>query len=63
VDSDIGEFFVVAKFQGKGVGHQVAEKIFDQFPGTWEVRQMLAKQPAIDFWRRVIASYTHGKFS
>jgi predicted acetyltransferase len=63
VDWDMGEFFVIAKFQGKGVGRHAAEKFFDQFPGIWEVRQMVANQPAIDFWRRVIESYTHGQFT
>ena len=63
VEWDMGEFFVIAKFQGKGVGRYAALKTFDRFPGTWEVRQMVSNQPAIDFWRRVIESYTHGHFT
>ena len=37
VDWNMGEFFVVSKFQGKGIGRSVAEQIFNRFPGVWEV--------------------------
>lgn len=63
VNWDLGEFFIVAKFQGKGVGRKVAVQIFDQFPGVWEVRQMLDNMPAIQFWKTVIQKYTQGEFS
>ena len=62
VDWDMGEFFVISKFQGKGVGRFVAERIFDQFPGVWEVRQIPENKGAVDFWEKVIRTYTHGKF-
>lgn len=62
VDWNVGEFFIVAKFQGKGVGRYVAEQIFNQFPGTWETMQIPENKAAIDFWERVVNKYSNGKF-
>lgn len=62
VDWKIGEFFITAKYQGKGVGKQVACQIFDQLPGTWETHQIPENQAAIDFWENVVNSYTNGNF-
>lgn len=62
VDWNVGEFFIISKFQGKGVGSYVAEQIFNQFPGIWETTQMPLNQPAIDFWNKVVEKYTHGKY-
>lgn len=62
VDWNIGEFFVVSKFQGKGVGFYVAEQIFSQFHGVWETTQMPENKAAIDFWEKVVTHYTGGQF-
>ena len=62
VDWNIGEFFIVSKFQEKGVGSYVAEQIFDQFPGIWETSQIPENRAALDFWRKVVDSYTNGQF-
>ncbi len=61
-DWNMGEFFIVGKFQGKGVGRQVAFELFDQFPGQWEVMQMPPNVPAIKFWKKIIAEYSHHQF-
>jgi chloramphenicol 3-O phosphotransferase len=62
VDWNIGEFFIVSKFQGKGVGSYVAEQVFNQFPGIWETSQIPENKAAIEFWNRVISRYSHGQF-
>lgn len=62
VDWNMGEFFVVSKFQGKGVGRHVAKEIFNQFPGVWEVTQIPENKVAIAFWEKIISQYTHGNF-
>lgn len=62
VDWHIGEFFIVSKFQGKGVGRYVAEQIFNQFPGVWETSQIPENKAAIDFWEKVVTHYTNGQF-
>ncbi len=63
VDWNMGEFFVVSKFQKKGVGTSAAEQVFHLFPGIWEVAQMPENQGAIDFWGKMIDRYTKGKFT
>ncbi len=63
IDWTVGEFFVVAKFQGKSVGRKVARKLFIQFPGKWEVMQIPENTAAIHFWEKVISEYTNGDYS
>ena len=62
VDWNIGEFFIVSKFQGKGVGRYAAEQVFNRFPGVWETSQIPENTAAIEFWDRVIRRYSHGQF-
>jgi predicted acetyltransferase len=62
-DWNMGEFFIVGRFQNKGIGCLVAKQLFDRFPGKWEVSQMLDNIPAIQFWKKVICDYTQGHFS
>lgn len=62
VDWNIGEFFIVSKFQGKGVGSYVANQIFNQFPGIWETTQIPENKAAIDFWEKVVSKYSQGRF-
>ena len=62
VDWNIGEFFVISKFQGKGIGRYAAELVFNQFPGTWETTQIPENKAAIDFWKNVVTRYTNGQF-
>jgi predicted acetyltransferase len=59
---DMGEFFIMRKFRGRGLGQQVACNIFDRFRGRWEVRVVVQNNPALAFWRKVIGRYTGGKF-
>jgi len=36
--------------------------VFDTFRGKWEVTQLTRNVEAQAFWRRVIASYTGGRY-
>jgi len=58
----IAEFFVMRKYRRTGVGKTVACRIFDLFPGKWEVIQHKNNLPAIIFWEAVINEYTRGRF-
>lgn len=62
IDWNIGEFFILAKFQGKGIGQKVAKDIFSKHPGKWEVLVMPENKPALPFWRKVISSITDGNY-
>ncbi|MCC2646787.1 MAG: GCN5-related N-acetyltransferase [Rickettsiaceae bacterium] len=63
VDWNIGEFFILAKFQGSVISKKVAFQIFDNFPGTWETAAMPDNTKAIGFWRKVVAEYTANNFT
>ena len=59
---NIAEFFVMKKYRRKGVGKAASMKIFDMFPGGWEVSQWENNLPAQNFWKQVIGRYTNGKY-
>ena len=58
----MSEFFVMRKYRRRGVGALVATRIFDRFPGRWEVWEIERNVAAQAFWRRVIGRYTGGRF-
>ena len=60
--TDMDEFFVMRKYRRKGVGKEVATRLFDMFPGCWEVREVQPNVGAQAFWREVIREYTAGQF-
>lgn len=59
---NIAEFFVMKKYRRKGVGKVAAMKIFDMFPGGWEISQWANNLPAQNFWKQTINEYTNGKY-
>ncbi len=59
---NMGEFFVLAKFQGKGIGRIVATSVFKEHPGSWEVSVIPENKSAAQFWRRIISDVTHNSF-
>ncbi|MDP1974619.1 MAG: GNAT family N-acetyltransferase [Alphaproteobacteria bacterium] len=59
---NMGEFFILAKFQGKGVAQQVANMVWLKFPGTWEVLTIPEMSYALKFWRKTINQFTNGHY-
>ncbi|MHB9025174.1 MAG: GNAT family N-acetyltransferase [Armatimonadota bacterium] len=60
---ELAEFFVLPRYRRQQVGRTVACRIFGMFPGRWRVMQLVANEPAQQFWRAVIGEYTGGQFS
>ena len=60
---NIAEFFVMKKYRQKGIGKVVAMRIFDMFPGGWEISQWTKNLPAQIFWSKVVEDYTNGKYN
>ncbi len=58
----VGEFFITAKFQGKGVANYVAEQIWLMHPALWELRVIPENQSALKFWRKAVAKFTGGDY-
>jgi predicted acetyltransferase/RimJ/RimL family protein N-acetyltransferase len=59
---NMGEFFLLAKFQRKGIARNVARQIFDLHQGTWSVGAIPMNKRALNFWRRVISEYVSGDY-
>ncbi len=61
-DFRMAEFFVSRAARRLGVGAAAVNLIFDRFPGRWEILEHQRNSAAVGFWRKVVASYTHGKY-
>jgi predicted acetyltransferase len=59
---DISEFFILRRHRRQGIGGEVARRMFDTFPGKWEVTQLTSNVEAQKFWRRVIGEYTGERY-
>lgn len=62
VDWNVGEFFIVAKFQGTGLGEEIGKQLCDRFPGVWEAAAMPENTASLHFIRKVVERYTNGAF-
>lgn len=60
---NMGEFFILAKFQGKGIGKQAVEQIWNIHKALWEVSVIPENKRALNFWRKVISDFTDGVYS
>lgn len=61
-DWNMGEFFIMRKFQRKGVGKHAAYECFKQFPGVWTIEVIPGNEGAYRFWRSIISHYTKNNF-
>jgi predicted acetyltransferase len=60
---NMGEFFIIAKFQGQGIANQVAKEIWNMHPGKWEVSVIPNNKSALNFWGKAISEFTSGTFN
>jgi predicted acetyltransferase len=56
VDWNMGEFFVAAPYQRRKIGQTIAQLVFAQFPGIWEVAVIPENTGALKFWLKTISS-------
>lgn len=61
-DWNMGEFFILAKFQGMGIGKHIAHQIWNMYPGLWEVSIIPENKKALAFWRRAISQFTDDNY-
>lgn len=57
----IAEFFILRKYRKQGLGATVARRVFELFPGKWEVSVILKNPDGMKFWETVIQAYTLGQ--
>jgi predicted acetyltransferase len=61
-DYRMGEFFIARGHRGLGVGRGAVQLILDRFAGRWEINEYQRNPNAVKFWRRVVTTYTGGRF-
>lgn len=64
IDYFVNEFFLLQSLRGKGIAERVANIIFDQFNGKWELFTNPLEKNIIGqkFWRKTISNYTNGVY-
>ena len=62
VSHKIDQFFILAKFQHKGIGRKVVSQICDKYPGEFEAHVLTQNKKALLFWHKVIGAYTKEKY-
>jgi predicted acetyltransferase len=60
---NMGEFFIIARFQGKGIASIVAQKTWKLFPGKWQISVIPENKKAIAFWEKNIKDFTEDTFN
>ncbi len=58
VDWNMGEFFILAKFQGKGIAYTIVNQVFKEHLGKWSIAVMPENIKAVKFWRKVASEVT-----
>ena len=61
-DWNIGEFFILDRYQRHGVGKIAAKKIWQLHPGKWEVSVIPENNSALKFWENTISKFTTNVF-
>lgn len=62
VDYRMAEFFIARTRRRLGIGETAVQLILSRFAGRWEITEYLRNAGAVSFWRRVVATYTHGSY-
>jgi predicted acetyltransferase len=55
---DIAEFFILRGYRRRGIGAEVAAKVWRLCPGLWEVRVRAKNAAALQFWNSAVARFT-----
>ena len=62
IDYRMAEFFVLRTRRRLGIGRTAVQLILSRFAGRWEITEYLRNSGAVNFWRRVVATYTKGTY-
>ena len=63
IDYRMAEFFVARARRRLGIGQTAVKLILSRFAGRWEITEYLRNAAAVTFWRRVVGSYTGGRYT
>lgn len=54
---EMAEFFILRRYRRQQVGRRFATMVFQTFPGSWRICQLVRNTPAQAFWRNIIPKY------
>ena len=60
--NEIAEFFVLNKYRKHGAGTFMANEMFKKYKGKWEIKTLLRKKQAQEFWRKVVKDASRGNY-
>ncbi len=63
IETRFGEFFIMRKYRGRGVGEDVARQVFERFPGPWALSEITSNTGAQRFWRTILGRQVNGEFT
>ena len=55
---DMAKFFILRRYRRRGVGKELAARVWRRCPGSWEVRVRANNVPALEFWHSAVAKFT-----
>ena len=55
---DIAEFFILRGYRRQGMGTVSAHRVWESFPGPWQLRVMESNQAGFHFWQHAISRFT-----
>ena len=58
----LADFFIRRNFRRRGIGRVAATLIFSRFSGQWLVTETVGNHEAVTFWRKVLSTYTGGRY-
>jgi len=56
------EFFIARQWRRRGIGAQAVRLLLDRFTGRWLITEHTRNLTAVNFWRRVVSTYTAGQY-
>lgn len=59
----LAQFFVLYKFQGRGVARSAAFEVFKRHARQWAVHSFLGNPKSEGFWPKVIGEFSEGNFT
>lgn len=62
IEYRMAEFFVARSRRRLGIGQIAVQLILSRFAGRWQISEYLRNEEAVNFWRRVVARHTHGRY-
>jgi [ribosomal protein S5]-alanine N-acetyltransferase len=62
IEYRMAEFFVTRSRRRLGIGQVAVQLILSRFAGRWEITEYLRNEEAVNFWRRVVARHTQGRY-